>query len=139
MIVEQRKKTKVKKKKKKKVVKLSTLRNKADKLFYKLIVALNNGKCEVCNKKAVTAHHFVPKSLSSLLRYDVRNGIAICLKEHFSHHKKADPEIHWKVFKKRGAKWGDELIKIRHQKNQKYLGKEYYRSVIKRLEESLDK
>ena len=56
-----------KKKLKPKTVSLTKLRKEADKAFYKKVVELNDGICEICGATASTAHHFFLKSRSSLL------------------------------------------------------------------------
>lgn len=64
--------------------KVSTLRNKADRLYQELGRLLFN-KC-FCGKEYSNLHHHIPKSRSSNLRYDLENGVPICAGCHFQHH-----------------------------------------------------
>ena len=117
--------------------KIARLRKKADKLFYQVVMEKNNGICEVCGKQAVTAHHFITKASSSLLRYDLRNGVSICMGCHFAIHTKSDPELINILIKKRGQEWADEMYKIKHRENPKYKGVEYYKGIIDKLQKMI--
>lgn len=88
---------------------IKTLRNKTDKLFQEYGRLLAD-KCEVCGGTYSCRHHYFPKSMSSALRYDIDNGIALCQSCHFSHHN-GNPVIHSEVLKNRGQKWHDNLLK----------------------------
>jgi len=117
--------------------KIARLRKKADKLFYQVVMAKNNGICEVCGAMASTAHHFVFKSQSAELRYDTRNGIPICLKCHFRIHSLGDAEIVNNIIRKRGQKWADELFKVKNHFVKKYRGVEYYEGIIDKLQKMI--
>lgn len=80
------------------------LRNKADKLFQEVCLLLSDN-CECCPKKAQVSHHFVPKSLSNNLRYNIDNGITLCFGCHFTHHTKYDPEIYAKMTENKPPQW----------------------------------
>jgi len=84
---------------------IKTLRNQADKLF-QIAGVKNNPACECCgSKESLCCHHFVPKSLSNALRYDLKNCIVLCIKCHFFHHSKADPVIHERMTRNKPAEW----------------------------------
>jgi len=72
-------------------------------------------KCAICGMPANTFHHFIPKSRSTLLKYDVENGVPLCLKHHYIIHFSKNPaEIHRLVDKirtKRGKKWCEYIDK----------------------------
>lgn len=91
----------------KKKIKLSTLRNKADRLLQQLVRETFR-RCEVCGKEVSAGHHYFPKSMSTALRYDMENLIPICNGCHVRHHS-GDPTIHQKVLKGRGQDWHDKL------------------------------
>ena len=66
-----------------------------DALWTQVILARANHKCEIygCNKtKSIQAHHIFPRTMWAL-RYEIINGIALCIGHHFlfptSAHKDA--------------------------------------------------
>ena len=67
--------------------------------------------CDCCGRQAGTFHHFVLKSLSLNLRYDILNAVPICTGPGGCHYKMHgfDPtEIHRLndiIIKRRGAEW----------------------------------
>jgi len=118
------KKTKLNKKGKSTV---SQLRNKCDKLLQE------NGRkqrkrCEVCNNSAQVLHHFVPKSVSSRLRYDWDNLIFLCNSCHFKHHTVGDPKIHARIIDYRGKGWYEELELARREYTK--CNKGYYENIL---------
>lgn len=118
---------------KKKLVakKVSYYRNKADRMLQELGRVLHS-QCEVCGKPMSCLHHFWPKSMSSGLRYSLKNCIPLCAGCHLRHHS-GDPTIHAAVIEYRGQEWYDELLKEK-QKITK-TNKQYYENVIKYLNE----
>jgi 5-methylcytosine-specific restriction endonuclease McrA len=83
-------------------------RKKADRLIQEIGVA-NNAQCLVCGARCEVMHHYVPKSLSTNLRYCWSNLIPLCNGCHFKHHKQGDPTIMEIVVKKKGQDWADFL------------------------------
>jgi hypothetical protein len=70
---------KKKKVKRKKLPPLSRLRNQADRLWSRMILADGTGSCQVCHKRfSVSAHHVFHKGAHARARYDRRNGLPIC-------------------------------------------------------------
>jgi predicted restriction endonuclease len=60
-----------------------TLRICADALWRRLVLIRANNKCEICGKdKNLNAHHIVSRK-NLHLRYDLRNGMALCPSHHF--------------------------------------------------------
>ena len=84
--------------------KIKKARKKADKLFQEIGLYLTP-KCECCGRPATEIHHFIPKSLSTYLRYDLENGISLCRSCHFAHHSKYDPEIYEKMTANKSPEW----------------------------------
>ena len=78
-------------------------------------------------------HHYVPKSVSSGLRYDWDNLIPLTNGEHCRLHQSPDPDIENKIlFKKGGEKWYQQL---RFRGNQYHkVNVQMYRDIIARLE-----
>lgn len=107
------------------------LRSKADKLWYEV---LKKPHCEICGKEAIQVHHFYPKGLYGHLRYDLDNGISLCMGCHFTHHHKGDPSIHNTIIAKRGRLWFNRLKKkalVRPEGS--YLTVKYYQNIIEEL------
>ena len=115
----------------KKKLKLSTLRNKADRKMQETGRKVYN-KCMVCSGAYSCLHHFFPKSRSSALRYDWENLIPICQGCHFAHHN-GDPRIHIEVIKIKGMDWYEALEWKKNNKTVKP-SKGYYEDVLKNLD-----
>lgn len=88
--------------------KLAKLRDECDHLQQELNRKLNEN-CLVCGNKLDTGHHFVPKSLSARLRYDMDNLIPICNSCHMKHHRAGDPSIHRTIILLKGDEWYDYI------------------------------
>jgi hypothetical protein len=56
-----------------------TLKNKADRLWSEII--RSKGKCEVCGLERVQSHHIIGRR-NLTLRYELRNGVALCPLHH---------------------------------------------------------
>lgn len=69
---------------------IKTLKNKADKLFQEWGRATYTGCC-LCPGEYSCLHHFIHRSQSLALRWDVCNGVPVCLKCHCRIHSKNDP------------------------------------------------
>jgi 5-methylcytosine-specific restriction endonuclease McrA len=125
-----KKKTKpMKRTKLKKVSSLGTLRNKCDKLLSPLIVKIY-GKCELCGKPAQVAHHFVHKSKSNKLRYEIINLIPLCNSCHFALHQN-ESEYAARIVKIRGLLWFDTLEILKRETIK--VNRKHYEEVYKEL------
>ena len=91
------------------------LRSQADRLWFIAVFKKYGNRCELCGDTANQAHHFYPKGLYPALRYEIANGIPICMKHHFLHHHRADPSIHLLIRQSRGKAWIDKLEKKRNK------------------------
>ncbi|GAG10315.1 unnamed protein product, partial [marine sediment metagenome] len=69
----------MKRSKPKKRIKRSTLKNKCDALWRKIIHS--KGKCERCPKPGTDAHHVIGRGNYNL-RWDIRNGCLLCASCH---------------------------------------------------------
>ena len=109
------------------------LRSKADKLWFQNIFS-RNGFCEVCGEIPRQVHHFYPKGLYGHLRYDLDNGVILCMGCHFSHHHRGNPEIHQTIIDKRGKRWHNRLKKRALKRPiSSYQTIKYYSDIITKL------
>lgn len=90
---------------------VKTLRNKADRLFQEW-GRLTYEKCLICGRQVSCLHHYFPKSTSTALRYDIDNGIPICMGCHFSLHN-SNPHIQNMINVKKGEQW---LVDLTYKK-----------------------
>jgi len=113
---------------------IPALRKKADKL-YQQVGMMRYGWCEICGKTADCIHHYFPKSIASVLRYDIDNAIPICISCHLNIHKKNDPSMNAGILSRRGLDWHNDLSRKRSATIKTNVS--YYRSIIEDLEEQL--
>jgi len=78
-------------------------------------------RCAVCNGQANTFHHFVPRSRSLRLKYDVMNGVPVCQKCHsILHYITKNPLDVYRavetIKQKRGQEWVDYIEKAKEEK-----------------------
>ncbi len=97
----------------KKVPKVSTLRNKADSLLTP-IIKMMYPRCMLCPAETQVAHHFVHKSKSTRLRYELDNLIPLCHKCHQRLHHNESYEA-GKIIQIKGLKWFNALEKLKNQ------------------------
>ena len=90
--------------------------DKADRLLQDYMRIKHRGEsCEVCGLPFQVSHHFIPKSQSTLLRFDEKNLIKLCTKCHFKIHRTGMASlITAQIATQRGKKWFEY---IRTQKN----------------------
>lgn len=124
-----------------KVMKFSRnkLEKKADTLLQQLVKKLYP-RCEVCGNETQCGHHFIEKSKSNRLRYELINIIPVCRSCHskihnrFSYSLGAYDIIDF-IIKKKGRKWFNKLQKLRHELVK--TDEAWYLTNIKNLEEKL--
>ena len=115
---------------------IKTARNKADKL-YQIVGLKLNPICECCGNPATEIHHFLPKSLSNALRYDLKNGISLCRSCHFKHHSRFDPAIYERMTANKSPEW---FLYIRNKRREIIRPTlTWYKSKIDELNENLSK
>jgi len=118
------------------------LRSKADRLFYDVCLLKFGTICmaeAVCisepkKKKVIQIHHYYPKRIYNIVRYDLDNGIPLCRSCHFRHHHLGDPLIHNEVIIKKGKRWFNRLTKKARVQKSSFLTVKWYEDHIKRLE-----
>ena len=87
-------------------------KNKLDRLFQQTIVK-RDGKCQICSKEArLNAHHIYSRARMNT-RWDLENGIALCVGCHtfsstLSAHKTPRAFFRW-LEQRKGKKWVDDL------------------------------
>jgi len=73
---------------------IKSAKRKADSLWSARIRKRNNGRCEICQKKANQPHHIIGrKNLST--RWDLRNGILLCYTHHVGGNESAHNDPMW--------------------------------------------
>lgn len=94
-------------------------------------------RCLVCGGSYCCLHHFVFKSQSTALRYDMENLIPICNPCHFSVHNRKDDKVAAKIGIIKGQDWLNSLEdKIRQGRGQKY-GAGWYKEKYEYLKDIL--
>lgn len=88
-------------------------------------------KSLISGKPTQVMHHFVPKSVSSRLRYDWDNLIPLTNAEHCRLHQSPDPDIEMQIVAKKPKGWYESL-QIKRQEYQK-VNKAYYAIVLEKL------
>lgn len=91
-----------------------------------------NQKCLVCGKRAELQHHFIEKSLSAGLRFELNNLIPLCHSCHFRHHQVGDSQIVAVILRKKGQKWADNLNKLRILRKGWRLDRQFLEDQLKR-------
>lgn len=66
-------------------------------------------RCEVCGNQMACLHHFIPKAISTRLRYDQDNLVPVCHPCHMRIENK-DRRYDGVIIQKRGKKWHDRIL-----------------------------
>ena len=92
------------------------------------------GYCGVCKANlANTCHHIIAKSISNRLRYELFNGIKICMGCHIAIHSSADPEVFRKLDEALGKERIKKLEELRREGVRTNL--EWYQNNLERLKQ----
>lgn len=116
--------------------KLTTARNKCDALLTPIIKKIHP-RCESCGRPTEVAHHWKEKSISSILRYDIRNLIPLCHSCHAKIHNRFGNSVTGAydvadiIIKKRGIEWKNTLDRDARDTQKVNLG--YYKETYERL------
>ncbi len=87
-----------------------------------------------CSTDANPPHHFYPKGLYGHLRYELDNGVPLCMGHHFAHHHRGDPLVHQMIIDKRGKRWFNRLKKKAFKRpTSSYQTISYYEDIIIKL------
>lgn len=117
---------------------LSYYRNKADRLLQEICRAVNES-CLICGGEYSCAHHFIRKSQSTVLRYDMENCIPICHKCHTKCHTGQDDTIPALITVIKGKEWLDRLLEKKKEGLGQRYGRSWYKQKMEELEEILSK
>lgn len=109
---------------------LRRIQEKADKLW-QISLLEKNKFCFLCGALAQVIHHYIPKSVSSALRYYIPNGIPLCNKCHCHLHSSPDPTKNLTIKQKKGDKWWKDLQKERQKQIKPSI--KYYQEIINAL------
>jgi 5-methylcytosine-specific restriction endonuclease McrA len=95
------------------------VQEEADKILQKLVVK-KYPKCECCGEPTICGHHFIEKSKSNILRYNLKNIIPVCQSCHTKFHNKfgfsfGTYNIIAETIKRRGKKWIDYIETTKRQ------------------------
>ena len=120
------------------------LRDMADQLWSKAVLGDWAGKCAVCGAGKSEAHHLIPRQHQST-RYDLRNGIALCVPHHqfdkdISPHQNAAGWILWLAEHHQELhQWYTETVASgEHRRFKGTTTAQYFCEVIRSLEEYVD-
>ena len=108
------------------------LANKADKLWREIVLALHP-YCEVCGKPSNTGHHYYYRGSYAHLRYNIDNGIGLCVGCHFCLHHQDPKMIEDKIREKRGKKWVDKMRKLSEKRLKSFQTIAYYEAILNQL------
>jgi len=113
----------------------SKAQHEADKLLQQYLTK-KNPRCECCGSPVYCGHHFIEKSKSNILRYDLENLIPVCLSCHSKFHNQfgfsyLTYNIIADTIKRRGQKWHKYIEQTRHKIVKTDL--DWYNSHIQRL------
>ena len=120
----------------KKLPSLKRLRNKADALLQQKNHELHK-KCEACGGPNQVGHHWIEKSRSSFLRYNLENIIPLCNSCHskihnvFGNNIVGGLNIAETIIKKRGQEWKERMDKL--QPTYQKVDRLYYEKAIVEL------
>jgi len=95
-------------------------------------------RCIITGELASTFHHFIPKSKSTLLRFDVANGVPVSLKIHYILHFSKNPDEVYQIIKtireRRGDVWCDYMDKKKKEKFNGNITVKWLEQVLKDLD-----
>jgi hypothetical protein len=118
-----------------KLVPLGKLQRTCDALMQQ-VGKLKNPKSLISNLPTQVMHHYIPKSCSSILRYNWDNLIPLTNGEHCSLHQSPDPTTNILILQaKGGQKWFDKLKEKGRQYNK--VNRAYYEAKKLELENEL--
>lgn len=96
---------------------IAKLKKEADKAL-QLVNKHLHKKCEACGAENQVGHHWIEKSRSSFLRYDLRNIVPLCNSCHSKIHNifgnsiVGGLNVAEKIIEKRGREWKELMDKL---------------------------
>ena len=113
-------------------------RSQADKLWFSILILLHP-YCEVCSKPTQQIHHFFTKGSCGHLRYDLENGIGLCMHCHSLLHFKDAKLVESVIIEKRGQEWYNKLLAKARNRPSSFQRVSWYKDNIKKLEDIYNK
>ena len=111
---------------------IKTYQKKADKLLQEVGRTLYDS-CMICGGEYSCLHHFIKKSQSTELRYNLKNCIPICHRCHCAIHQGKNDAVTGRIVAIKGSEWLDEIEALKRQGIGKYYGVGYYKKVCEDL------
>lgn len=84
------------------------IQKKCDRIYQEIGQMINDA-CLICGGEYSCLHHWVRKSQSTALRYDLENGIPICIKCHCKIHTGQDNMTAGRIIIIKGNEWFENL------------------------------
>lgn len=104
---------------------LKKTKDEADRALQDYCREIHRGEyCEFCKINPFqVSHHFIEKSQSNALRYDLKNLVFICHECHFSIHRGSKRAIFdLTIRKKRGEEWSEYILLKARESVKYYIG-----------------
>lgn len=115
---------------------LSYYQKKADRLLQELGRMLYKN-CSVCGGEYSCLHHFIKKSQSTALRYDMENMVNICNRCHCGIHQGKNDVITAHIVLSKGQDWLNRLEEKKREGAGGYYSRSWYEEKIEYLEDCL--
>ena len=107
--------------------------------LWRVIVKLRAGyKCEYCGSTKNLNSHHVFSSTNYALRYDVDNGVCLCVNHHV-YGKEAthnSPVVFAFTLEKRGQQWYDDLLATSREHTGKKVDKEAVKEILEQIKKN---
>ena len=110
------------------------LRSSADRIWYEILM-IKHPYCEACGAPAQQIHHFYYKGSYGHLRYNLDNGIGICMKCHFLLHHQDPKKVEERIKEKRGDKWFEDLKEKSRNRPTSFVSVKWFKDKIDSLNE----
>lgn len=104
----------------------------ADRLFQEIGRKIYTD-CLVCGRPVSCLHHFVKRSQSTALRYNMKNAIPLCVKCHCSIHQGLNDMVVGQIVMIKGVDWLAELESEKRRGLGLKYGIVWYKEQVKRL------
>ena len=107
------------------------LRKEADDLYFEACRLKHGKHCMFCRRLYDKAHHFFPKGQYPHLRYDLENGINLCMNCHSLIHQTGEKKnIENKIIEVRGKDWYEQLKRKANNMPGSFKNESWYRKNI---------
>jgi len=115
---------------------MEALRKKADDLFFEACRKKYGERCLICGRLYDKAHHFFCKGMFQHLRYDLDNGVNLCMTHHSMIHQTGEKKVvENQIIEIRGKDWFNDLRRRANNMPHSFKSKKWYQDNIIRLKE----